>query len=32
MIAADWVVALPLNRYVIMIIISFIYQDRGIFY
>ena len=31
MIAADWVVGLPLNRYVIMIIISFIYQTGGSF-
>jgi TRAP-type C4-dicarboxylate transport system permease large subunit len=31
MIAADWVVALPLNKYVIMIIISFIYQTGGSF-
>jgi C4-dicarboxylate transporter DctM subunit len=31
MIAADWVVALPLNRYIIMIIISFIYQMGGSF-
>jgi tripartite ATP-independent transporter DctM subunit len=31
MIAADWVVALPLNRYVIMIMISFIYQIGGSF-
>ena len=28
-IAADWVVDLPLNRYIIMIIISFIYQLGG---
>ncbi len=31
MLAADWVVALPLNRYVIMIIISLIYQLGGSF-
>ena len=31
MIASDWVVSLPLNRYVIMIIISFIYQLGGSF-
>ena len=31
MIAADWVVALPLNRYIIMIIISMIYQLGGSF-
>jgi C4-dicarboxylate transporter DctM subunit len=31
MLAADWVVALPLNKYVIMIIISFIYQTGGSF-
>ena len=31
MIAADWVVDLPLNRYLIMIIISFIYQTGGSF-
>jgi C4-dicarboxylate transporter DctM subunit len=31
MIAADWVVSLPLNKYVIMIIISFIYQMGGSF-
>ena len=31
MIAADWVVALPLNRYIIMIMISFIYQIGGSF-
>jgi C4-dicarboxylate transporter DctM subunit len=31
MIAADWVVGLPLNRYIIMIIISFIYQTGGSF-
>ncbi len=31
MIAADWVVALPLNKYIIMIIISFIYQTGGSF-
>jgi tripartite ATP-independent transporter DctM subunit len=31
MIAADWVVALPLNKYVIMVIISFIYQTGGSF-
>ena len=31
MIAADWVVDLPLNRYLIMIIISFIYQMGGSF-
>jgi C4-dicarboxylate transporter DctM subunit len=31
MIAADWVVGLPLNKYVIMIIISFIYQTGGSF-
>jgi C4-dicarboxylate transporter DctM subunit len=30
-IAADWVVDLPLNRYLIMIIISFIYQLGGSF-
>jgi C4-dicarboxylate transporter DctM subunit len=31
MIAADWVVGLPLNKYVIMVIISFIYQTGGSF-
>ena len=31
MIASDWVVSLPLNRYVIMIIISLIYQVGGSF-
>src|SRR5512136_344890 len=31
MIAADWVVGLPLNKYVVMIIISFIYQTGGSF-
>jgi tripartite ATP-independent transporter DctM subunit len=31
MIAADWVVGLPLNRYIIMIIISLIYQTGGSF-
>ncbi len=31
MIAADWVVSLPLNRYMIMIIISLIYQTGGSF-
>lgn len=31
MLAADWVVALPLNRYVIVIIISLIYQLGGSF-
>jgi len=31
MIAADWVVGLPLNRYIIMIIISLIYQMGGSF-
>jgi TRAP-type C4-dicarboxylate transport system permease large subunit len=31
MIAADWVVGLPLNKYVVMIIISFIYQMGGSF-
>ncbi|OGP54435.1 MAG: C4-dicarboxylate ABC transporter permease [Deltaproteobacteria bacterium RBG_13_52_11] len=31
MIAADWVVALPLNKFIIMIIISFIYQTGGSF-
>lgn len=31
MIAADWVVSLPLNKYVIMIIISLIYQTGGSF-
>jgi tripartite ATP-independent transporter DctM subunit len=31
MIAADWVVSLPLNRYLIMIIISLIYQMGGSF-
>jgi tripartite ATP-independent transporter DctM subunit len=31
MIAADWVVGLPLNKYVIMIIISLIYQTGGSF-
>jgi C4-dicarboxylate transporter DctM subunit len=30
-IASDWVVSLPLNRYVIMIIISLIYQVGGSF-
>jgi C4-dicarboxylate transporter DctM subunit len=30
-IASDWVVSLPLNRYIIMIIISFIYQIGGSF-
>jgi tripartite ATP-independent transporter DctM subunit len=31
MIAADWVVGLPLNKYVIMIVISLIYQMGGSF-
>jgi C4-dicarboxylate transporter DctM subunit len=31
MIAADWVVGLPLNKYLIMIIISLIYQTGGSF-
>jgi tripartite ATP-independent transporter DctM subunit len=31
MLAADWVVALPLNKFLIMIIISFIYQTGGSF-
>jgi C4-dicarboxylate transporter, DctM subunit len=31
MIAAEWVIALPLNRYIIMVIISFIYQMGGSF-
>jgi len=31
MIAADWVVSLPLNKYIIMIIISLIYQMGGSF-
>jgi C4-dicarboxylate transporter DctM subunit len=31
MIASDWVVTLPLNRYVVMIIISLIYQMGGSF-
>jgi len=31
MIAADWVVGLPLNKYIIVIIISFIYQTGGSF-
>jgi tripartite ATP-independent transporter DctM subunit len=31
MIAADWVVDLPLNKYIIMIIISLIYQTGGSF-
>jgi tripartite ATP-independent transporter DctM subunit len=31
MIAADWVVELPLNKYIIMIIISLIYQTGGSF-
>jgi len=31
MIASDWVISLPLNRYVIMIIISLIYQVGGSF-
>ena len=31
MIASDWVVSLPLNRYIIMIIISLIYQMGGSF-
>jgi tripartite ATP-independent transporter DctM subunit len=31
MIASDWVVSLPLNRYVVMIIISLIYQMGGSF-
>jgi C4-dicarboxylate transporter DctM subunit len=31
MIAADWVVGLPLNKYIIIIIISFIYQTGGSF-
>ena len=31
MIASDWVVSLPLNRYVVMIIISLIYQVGGSF-
>ncbi len=31
MIASDWVISLPLNRYLIMIIISLIYQMGGSF-
>jgi C4-dicarboxylate transporter DctM subunit len=31
MIASEWVVSLPLNRYVIVVIISFIYQMGGSF-
>jgi tripartite ATP-independent transporter DctM subunit len=31
MIAADWVVGLPMNKYVVMIIISLIYQMGGSF-
>jgi tripartite ATP-independent transporter DctM subunit len=31
MIASDWVISLPLNRYVVMIIISMIYQMGGSF-
>jgi C4-dicarboxylate transporter DctM subunit len=31
MLAADWVVGLPLNKFIIMIIISFIYQTGGSF-
>jgi tripartite ATP-independent transporter DctM subunit len=31
MIASEWVVSLPLNRYLIMIVISFIYQLGGSF-
>ncbi len=31
MIAADWVAGLPLNKYIIIIIISFIYQTGGSF-
>jgi C4-dicarboxylate transporter DctM subunit len=31
MIAADWVVGLPMNKYVIMVIISLIYQTGGSF-
>jgi tripartite ATP-independent transporter DctM subunit len=31
MIASDWVISLPLNRYVVMIIISLIYQMGGSF-
>jgi tripartite ATP-independent transporter DctM subunit len=31
MIASDWVVSLPLNRFIIMIIISLIYQTGGSF-
>ncbi len=31
MIASDWVVSLPLNRYVVMVIISLIYQMGGSF-
>ncbi|MGA2463164.1 MAG: TRAP transporter large permease [Thermodesulfobacteriota bacterium] len=31
MIAADWVVQLPLNRYIIMILISLVYQTGGSF-
>ncbi|HUL28996.1 MAG TPA: TRAP transporter large permease [Thermodesulfobacteriota bacterium] len=31
MIAADWVAGLPLNRYIIIIIISFVYQMGGSF-
>ena len=31
MIASDWVVSLPLNRYIVMIIISLIYQLGGSF-
>jgi C4-dicarboxylate transporter DctM subunit len=31
MIASDWVISLPLNRYVVMVIISMIYQMGGSF-
>ena len=31
MIAADWVVALPLNKYIVMVLISFIYLLGGSF-
>jgi C4-dicarboxylate transporter, DctM subunit len=31
MIASDWVVSLPLNKYIVMIIISLIYQTGGSF-
>jgi C4-dicarboxylate transporter DctM subunit len=31
MIAADWVVGLPMNKYIIMVIISLIYQTGGSF-